>query len=177
MKNHSTIFKSAAFILYILLITVHPLKAASHNKPLNTDTVVAGFTRTNPFAESSKLFYQAPPFDKIFNADYQPAIEEGMRQHIAEVNQIASSLEPPTFENTIIELERSGAMLTPLRKYLTLLQERIRMIRYKKCRMKKPHGLQHILMQFFLTKSYFTASKWCTTIEKHLTLMQCKKFW
>ncbi len=116
MKNHSQIFTSAAFMFCALLFTVHSLNAASHNKPLSADTVVAGYTHTNPFAEASTLFYQAPPFDKIFNADYQPAIEEGMRQQIAEVNQIASSPEPPTFTNTIIGLERSGVMLNRVTK-------------------------------------------------------------
>src|SRR5690606_17643186 len=44
--------------------------------------------------------------------DYQPAIEEGMRQHLAEVRAIADNPEPPTFANTFEALERSGALLT-----------------------------------------------------------------
>ena len=116
MRNHSQNFTSTAFMFCALLFTVHSLNAASHNKPLSTDTVIVGYTQTNPFAEASTLFYQAPPFDKIFNTDYQPAIEEGMRQQIAEVNQIASSPEPPIFTNTIIELERSGVMLNRVTK-------------------------------------------------------------
>jgi len=39
----------------------------------------------NPLFKASTLQYQAPPFDKIADADFQPAIEEGMKQHIAEI--------------------------------------------------------------------------------------------
>ncbi|HEX9161766.1 MAG TPA: M3 family metallopeptidase, partial [Thermoanaerobaculia bacterium] len=55
--------------------------------------------------------YQAPQFDKINDADFQPAIEEGMRQELAEIESIASSPEPPAFANTIEAMERSGALL------------------------------------------------------------------
>ncbi|WP_024891000.1 peptidyl-dipeptidase Dcp [Luteimonas huabeiensis] len=66
----------------------------------------------NPLFAASTLPFQAPPFDKLKDADYQPAIEEGMKQHLAEVRQIADNPEPATFENTIEALERSGALLT-----------------------------------------------------------------
>jgi peptidyl-dipeptidase Dcp len=70
------------------------------------------FSPANPFANASTLLYQAPPFDKIHNDDYQPALEEGMRVQIAEVAKIAEDSAAPTFENTIVALEKSGAMLT-----------------------------------------------------------------
>jgi peptidyl-dipeptidase Dcp len=66
----------------------------------------------NPFFQASTLQYQAPPFDKITDADFQPAIEEGMRQHIAEIEKIANQTGAPTFANTIEAIERSGALLT-----------------------------------------------------------------
>src|SRR5205085_7296989 len=69
-------------------------------------------TQTNPFSAPSPLLFQAPQFDKITDADFQPAIDEGMRQHLAEIEAIANSTDPPTFENTIVAMERSGAMLT-----------------------------------------------------------------
>src|SRR5882724_892048 len=67
---------------------------------------------TNPFFSVSTLQYHAPPFDKITDADYQPAIEEGMRQQIAEIEKIANQTDAPTFDNTIVAMERSGALLT-----------------------------------------------------------------
>jgi len=66
----------------------------------------------NPLFTASTLQYQAPPFDKIKDTDYQPAIEEGMKQQIAEMDAIANEPAAPTFENTIIPMEKSGATLT-----------------------------------------------------------------
>jgi len=74
------------------------------------------FTNSNPFANPSSLLYQAPPFDRIHDADYQPALEEGMRQQLAEISKIAADPSEPTFENTILALERSGALLTRVSK-------------------------------------------------------------
>ena len=66
----------------------------------------------NPLFAASTLPFQAPVFDRIRDADYQPAIEEGMRRHLAEVRRIADSAEPATFANTFEALERSGELLT-----------------------------------------------------------------
>ncbi|HEY4126561.1 MAG TPA: peptidyl-dipeptidase Dcp [Gammaproteobacteria bacterium] len=72
---------------------------------------VAPFTKDNPFAKPSKLFMQAPPFDKIKDSDYQPAIEEGIKEQRVEVDAIANNPDKPTFENTIAALEKSGQLL------------------------------------------------------------------
>ena len=66
----------------------------------------------NPFAKPSSLPFQAPPFDRIKDSDYQGAIEEGMRQHLAEIARIANNTAPATFDNTFVAMEKSGAMLT-----------------------------------------------------------------
>ena len=66
----------------------------------------------NPLLTASTLPLQAPPFDKIRDSDYQPAIEQGMREHLVEVRAIADSAEAPTFANTIEAMERSGVLLT-----------------------------------------------------------------
>ncbi len=65
----------------------------------------------NPFARPSTLPFHAPPFNLIRDADFKPAIEQGMRRQRAEVARIAANPAPPTFENTIVALERSGQML------------------------------------------------------------------
>ena len=67
--------------------------------------------RENPFAAASTLPFEAPAFDKITDADYQPAIEEGIKLHAAEIRKIADNTEAATFANTIEAMERSGAML------------------------------------------------------------------
>ncbi|HET7458898.1 MAG TPA: peptidyl-dipeptidase Dcp [Gemmatimonadaceae bacterium] len=71
---------------------------------------------SNPFLVASTLPYQAPPFDRIRNEDYQPALEEGMRRHLAEIESIASQSSAPTFDNSIAAMERSGALLTRVSK-------------------------------------------------------------
>src|SRR5262245_59455329 len=65
----------------------------------------------NPFFKPSPLPYEAPPFDKIKDSHFQPAIEEGMKQELAEIEAIANSEEPPTFANTIEAMEKTGALL------------------------------------------------------------------
>ena len=69
-------------------------------------------TRANPLLDASPLPYQAPPFDRLRDEHFQPALQEGMRQHLAEVARIAGQPEAPTFENTLAALERSGRLLT-----------------------------------------------------------------
>jgi len=72
-------------------------------------------TQENPFFAPSTLPLQAPEFDKISEEHYLPAFEEGMKQELAEIEEIASNSEPPTFENTIVALEKSGDLLRRVR--------------------------------------------------------------
>ncbi len=67
--------------------------------------------RVNPLLTPSTLPFQAPVFDKITDADFQPALEEGMRQQLQEINSIANNPAPPSLVNTIEAMERSGALL------------------------------------------------------------------
>jgi len=75
-------------------------------------TPVAALSPSNPFLTASSLPFQAPPFDIIKDSDYQPALEEGMKQHLVEIEAIANNPESPTFANTIVPMERSGELLT-----------------------------------------------------------------
>ena len=70
---------------------------------------------SNPFGEPSTLPLQAPRFDIIRDSDYQPAIEEGIRQHLAEIDAIANNTAAPTFENTLVAMEPAGRLLDQLR--------------------------------------------------------------
>ena len=71
----------------------------------------ADFGPSNPFYAASTLPFGAPPFDKIKDGDYQPAIEAGMAQQLAEIDKIANDPAAPTFENTLVAMERSGRLL------------------------------------------------------------------
>jgi peptidyl-dipeptidase Dcp len=66
----------------------------------------------NPFTHPSTLPYRLPPFDRVQNADYRPAFDQGMREQLAEVQKIVGCPAAPDFQNTLIALERSGQMLS-----------------------------------------------------------------
>jgi peptidyl-dipeptidase Dcp len=68
------------------------------------------FGPSNPFYSASTLPYQAPPFDKIKDADFQPALEAGMAEQLTKVEAIANNPAPPTFDNTFVALEKSGEL-------------------------------------------------------------------
>jgi peptidyl-dipeptidase Dcp len=70
-----------------------------------------GFGPSSPFYTESALPFHAPPFDKIKDTDFQPAIEAGMAQQLAEVRAIAANTAAPTFENTFVPLEKSGRLV------------------------------------------------------------------
>ncbi|WP_130620596.1 peptidyl-dipeptidase Dcp [Dyella amyloliquefaciens] len=95
-----------------------PAPAPASTAPAKASTAPAApeVSAVNPFLEPSTLPFQAPPFDKIKDGDYQPALEEGMKQHLEEMNKIADNPEPPTFENTFIPMEKSGQLLSRVRR-------------------------------------------------------------
>src|SRR5579872_2012229 len=92
---------------YRVLTVVLTAAACSHN--------------VNPFLTASPLFDQAPPFDRIHDSDYEPALEEGMRLQLAEYDSIASQSAPTTFDNTLVPMEKSGEVLTRTLKVFSAL--------------------------------------------------------
>jgi peptidyl-dipeptidase Dcp len=95
-----------------ILTTGISLALGAVSASAQTQNVTAAYGPNNPFYAPSTLPFQAPPFDKIKDSDYQPAIDAGMATQIDEVQAIANSSAPPTFENTIVALERSGQLFT-----------------------------------------------------------------
>jgi len=83
-------------------MTTSPLLAQSHTE---------AFGPRSPFYAKSTLPFEAPPFDKIRDADYQPAIEAGMAEQKKEIAAIADNAAAPTFENTFVAMELSGQLL------------------------------------------------------------------
>src|SRR5215475_3817485 len=65
----------------------------------------------NPLMTESALQYHYPAFDKLKDEHFIPAIEVGMREQMKEIETIANNSEKPTFENTIVALERTGRLL------------------------------------------------------------------
>ena len=79
--------------------------AATGNNPARTPMA------DNPFAQPSTLPFELPPFDRIHDGDFLPAYEAGMAEQLREVAAITHNPQPPTFDNTILALERSGSLL------------------------------------------------------------------
>ena len=77
---------------------------------------------SNPFAKPSSLPFNYPAFDKIKDEHFLPAYAAGMREQLREVEAIANNAQAPTFENTIVAMERSGQMLTRVAATFSNLQ-------------------------------------------------------
>ena len=65
----------------------------------------------NPLLTESTLDYQAPDFSKIRPEHFVPAIKEGIRLQLAEIDSITNNTAAPTFENTVLAYEKSGRVL------------------------------------------------------------------
>src|SRR6185369_5377422 len=83
------------------------LAAPAKAKPAASATLPA----SNPFAQPSSLPFQAPDFARIKDSDYLPALLAGMAQQKNEVTSIANNPAAPTFDNTVVAMERSGLLL------------------------------------------------------------------
>jgi peptidyl-dipeptidase Dcp len=94
---------------FITLAAIAALAVTLSNRPgLTADAPIGP---NNPFYAPSTLPFQAPPFDKIKDSDYQPAIEAGMAQQRKEMQDIANNPAAPTFDNTIVAMEKTGRLL------------------------------------------------------------------
>ena len=71
-----------------------------------------------------------PAFDQIDIADVEDAMVTGMELSLAEIESIASNPETPNFENTIVEMERSGAALDRAFRYYGILRSNISCLLY-----------------------------------------------
>jgi len=87
------------------------LLGACAGTPVPESQSIVPAAATNPLLARSTLPYQLPPFDRIRDEHYRPAFEKGMAEQLAEMQAIAANPEPPTFDNTIVAMERSGVLL------------------------------------------------------------------
>jgi peptidyl-dipeptidase Dcp len=89
----------------------------SSNTAQNSDSLPA----SNPFYAPSTLPFGVPAFDKIKDSDFQPAMEAGMKEQLAEIQKIAENPAAPDFENTLTALEKSGQLLSRVNHVFNLL--------------------------------------------------------
>ncbi|RTY84165.1 M3 family peptidase [Flavobacterium sp. LS1P28] len=89
---------------FILLVIGNMLTIEAQEKQENTSM--------NPFFQAYDTPFNVPPFDKIKNEHFKPAILEGISTHQAEVDAVANNTQPATFENTILAMENAGELLS-----------------------------------------------------------------
>ena len=93
--------KKLLFVAMVTLFITNTVKSQDNNK-LSMD---------NPFFKEWDTPFGVPPFDEIKVEHYLPAVQEGIRQHDEQIETIISNSDKPTFENTILVLDKSGELL------------------------------------------------------------------
>ena len=100
MKNISKVVVAGVMVLGFTSLPIQRLNA--QNKPIEM---------TNPLFQQSTLQYQAPPFNLIKDEHFKPAFERGIKLQEKEIQDIVNNPAAPTFQNTLLALEISGADL------------------------------------------------------------------
>lgn len=103
VSNFNTMTKKLINMIALSVITL----ASCTSKPEQKTEVES----PNPFLSEYTTPFQVPPFDQIKNEHYMPAFEAGIAEQKAEVDAIVNNAETPTFQNTILPLDKSGKTL------------------------------------------------------------------
>jgi peptidyl-dipeptidase Dcp len=116
MKNFTRpasaiLFRTCAVtLLFAIGCIIVPFGEAASPSPTPSQKMTTAAT-SNPLLTESTLPYRIPPFDKIKDEHFQPALEQGIAEEEKEAEAIAKQTEKPTFENTIVALEKMGQLL------------------------------------------------------------------
>ena len=97
---------NAALGIILAMTHIAAISVTAQTPPVQNPNIA-----DNPLLAESSLPYHVPPFDKIKDEHFAPAIEAGMREQLKEVEAVANNSEKPTFDNTIVALERTGRLL------------------------------------------------------------------
>ncbi len=106
------------------LVAIFAFSASCGNKNENQEKKSdknSSWSSENPFYVASTLPLEAPDFDKIRNKDFEPAMEQGMKEQLIQIEKIADNPEAPTFENTLVAMEKSGQLLNRVTNVFYLL--------------------------------------------------------
>jgi len=131
---------------------------------------------TNPFFAESTLPYHAPPFDKIKDSDYQPALQEGMKRLLAETEVIANQTDAPTFANTVEAMERSGDLVTRTTKVFFGLAQANTNETIQKVQQEEAPKLAATLDEIYLNPKLFARVKTLYDARETLGLDVQQKF-
>ncbi|MEQ3513396.1 M3 family metallopeptidase [Pseudoalteromonas sp. BZB3] len=106
-----TLIATAISSALLLSACSEPSNTTTNNTAQN-EQVSASIESTNPLFVKSPLQFQTPQFDLIKDEHFVPAFEQGMKEQLAEIDAIVNNTEAPSFENTIVAMEKSGELLT-----------------------------------------------------------------
>src|SRR5690554_618505 len=104
--------KKVSVLLIMALAMTACKDSGKEGDKLNEETM----DQDNPLLADSDLPYYAPDFSKIKEEHFQPAMMEGIKQQKEAIEEIANSTEEPSFENTVLALEKSGETLGRARR-------------------------------------------------------------
>ena len=107
--NFLRVFRLPASALLLLLLVSSG--QAAEESPAPSPSPGASSMTENPLLKESSLDFHYPPFDQIRDEHFAPAYEQGMAEQLREIAPIAANAEAPTFENTIVALEKTGELL------------------------------------------------------------------
>ena len=105
------LFTTASAVIMMMILSGCATSSENAFSPKPGQLSKMEATGTNPFYQESTLYFKYPPFDKIKNAHYAPAFGKGMAEQLVEIETIADQDDAPTFENTIVAMEKSGQLL------------------------------------------------------------------
>lgn len=97
--------------LTVALAALASTACSKTETPVNDSTTATPASESNPFFAESPLPLHYPQFDKIKDGDFAPAFDRGMEEELKEVTAIADSADKPTFDNTLLALEKTGRTL------------------------------------------------------------------
>ena len=105
--------KKTLLAVTISSLALHTATALAQTTPnqANPPSLDASSTVANPLFMPSKYQFSFPAFDQIRSEHFEPAYAEALRQHNAEIKTIAEESQAPSFENTVVAMEKSGQML------------------------------------------------------------------
>ena len=121
LHSSSLFFRTAnvtcALTLLLGAALITPCRAAKPSPSSSpSPTKKTADMTANPLLTESTLPYNLPPFDKIKDEHFKPALEQGIAEDEKEADAIAKQTEKPTFENTVVALEKSGQLLGRARR-------------------------------------------------------------
>ncbi|QOW18547.1 M3 family metallopeptidase [Lysobacter ciconiae] len=111
MKHPLALALAVALTTSLAACSQSEANPAEPSQSASQDGNTVNESSNNPFFAESSLPLHYPAFDKITDADFGPGFDRGMAEHLKEVEAIANNSAAPTFENTIIALEKSGEIL------------------------------------------------------------------